>query len=46
VANPQHRIDGVFSRAAEVTSYRVVDTPDARAASDHFPVVVELTLPG
>jgi endonuclease/exonuclease/phosphatase family metal-dependent hydrolase len=45
VANPRHRIDGVFSRGAELTSYRVVDTPDARAASDHFPVVVELTLP-
>lgn len=45
VAHPRHRIDGVFVRGAEVTSYRVVDTPDARAASDHFPVVVDLTLP-
>lgn len=45
VARPQHRIDGVFVRGAEVSSYRVVDTPDTRAASDHFPVVAELTLP-
>ncbi|PZF79340.1 endonuclease/exonuclease/phosphatase family protein [Jiangella anatolica] len=39
------RVDGVFVRGASVTSYRVVDTPDARAASDHLPVVAELTLP-
>nr|WP_281387147.1 endonuclease/exonuclease/phosphatase family protein [Jiangella mangrovi] len=44
VANPQHRIDGLFVRGASVTSYRVVDTPDARAASDHFPVVADVTL--
>lgn len=44
VVRPQHRIDGLFVRGAEVTSYRVVDTPDARVASDHFPVVAELTL--
>ncbi|TDD66722.1 endonuclease [Jiangella aurantiaca] len=45
VAHPRQRVDGVFVRGAEVTSYRVVDTPDVRAASDHFPVVAELTLP-
>lgn len=45
VANPQARIDGVFVRGAVVQSYRVVDTPDARAASDHFPVVADVTVP-
>ncbi|WP_053205995.1 endonuclease/exonuclease/phosphatase family protein [Jiangella muralis] len=45
VGRPRRRIDGIFVRGAEVTSYRVVDTPDVRAASDHFPVVAELTLP-
>jgi endonuclease/exonuclease/phosphatase family metal-dependent hydrolase len=29
-----------------VTSYRVVDSPTARRASHHLPVVVDLTLPG
>jgi len=29
-----------------VTGYRVVDSPAARRASDHLPVVAELTLPG
>jgi endonuclease/exonuclease/phosphatase family metal-dependent hydrolase len=28
-----------------VTGYRVIDTPTARRASDHLPVVVELALP-
>ncbi|TDC51268.1 endonuclease [Jiangella ureilytica] len=46
VAQPQHRIDGLFVRGADVTAYRVVDTPDARVASDHFPVVADLTLRG
>ncbi|SDU65814.1 endonuclease/exonuclease/phosphatase family protein [Jiangella alkaliphila] len=45
VADPRERIDGIFVRGADVTSYRVVDTPDACVASDHFPVVAELTLP-
>jgi endonuclease/exonuclease/phosphatase family metal-dependent hydrolase len=29
-----------------VSSYRVVDSPAARRASDHLPVVADLTLPG
>ncbi len=45
VSDPRERIDGIFVRGAEVTSYRVVDTPDTRVASDHFPVVAELTVP-
>lgn len=44
VDDPRERIDGIFVRGADVTSYRVVDTPDARVASNHFPVVAELTL--
>ncbi|WP_165368143.1 endonuclease/exonuclease/phosphatase family protein [Phytoactinopolyspora endophytica] len=44
---PDQRRDGVFVRGqVEVASYQVVDTPAARAASDHRPVVVDLILGG
>lgn len=43
---PQHRIDALFVGAScQIRGYRVVDTPASRAASDHFPVLVDLVLP-
>jgi len=43
---PWRRIDAVFvAPACQVEGYEVVDTPAARAASDHLPVVVDLRLP-
>jgi endonuclease/exonuclease/phosphatase family metal-dependent hydrolase len=40
------RLDAVFvDNRITVTGYRVIDSPAARAASDHLPVVVEVTLP-
>ncbi|GAB3859345.1 hypothetical protein GCM10027610_098600 [Dactylosporangium cerinum] len=43
---PRERLDVVFvDPRMTVLSYEVVDTPAARLASDHFPVVVELDLP-
>ncbi|MDG6102440.1 endonuclease/exonuclease/phosphatase family protein [Dactylosporangium aurantiacum] len=45
-AAPRDRLDAVFvDPRVTVLSYEVVDTPAARLASDHFPVVVELDLP-
>ncbi|HKD96588.1 MAG TPA: endonuclease/exonuclease/phosphatase family protein [Micromonosporaceae bacterium] len=45
-ARPRRRIDVVLVDPPHVVeSYRVVDTPAARAASDHFPVVADLRLP-
>jgi endonuclease/exonuclease/phosphatase family metal-dependent hydrolase len=45
-AQPKDRIDAVFvDPRLTVVGYDVVDTPEARRASDHFPVVVELALP-
>lgn len=45
-AAPRERLDVVFvDPRVTVVSYEVVDTPAARLASDHFPVVVELDLP-
>ena len=42
---PADRIDAVFvDQRIDVRGYDVVDTPVARRASDHFPVVAELTL--
>jgi len=42
-AGPRRRIDAVFaSPSVSVKEARVVDTPDARAASDHLPLVVVL----
>lgn len=40
------RLDAIFvDPRVTVTSYRVIDTPTARRASGHLPLVVELTLP-
>jgi len=46
VVGARHRLDAVLvDPGCEVLSYRVVDTPRSRLASDHFPVLVELGLP-
>jgi endonuclease/exonuclease/phosphatase family metal-dependent hydrolase len=45
-ADPRRRIDGIFLHPAwDVLDYRVVDTPQARLASDHFPLVADVALP-
>ncbi len=45
-AAPRRRIDGIFADPRlDVLDYRVLDTPAARAASDHFPLVAVLALP-
>jgi endonuclease/exonuclease/phosphatase family metal-dependent hydrolase len=45
-ANPQGRIDALFvDPAIQVRGYDVVDTAETRRASDHFPLVADLTLP-
>jgi endonuclease/exonuclease/phosphatase family metal-dependent hydrolase len=45
-AGATRRIDGVFlDPRIEVTGYEVVDTPEARRASDHLPVLVDVLLP-
>jgi endonuclease/exonuclease/phosphatase family metal-dependent hydrolase len=42
-ANPRGRIDALFvDPRIEVLRYEVVDTPEARRASDHFPLLAEL----
>lgn len=46
-ADPRRRIDVIFvDPGCVVEAYRVLDTPAARDASDHFPVVADLRLPG
>jgi endonuclease/exonuclease/phosphatase family metal-dependent hydrolase len=45
--DPRRRIDAVFTDPRfTVKRYDVIDTPEARRASDHFPIVVDLALPG
>lgn len=45
-ADPRDRIDAMFvDKRISVVDYDVVDTPEARRASDHFPIVADLTLP-
>jgi len=45
-ARPRDRIDVLFvDPRITVTRYDVIDTPLARRASDHFPIVVDLELP-
>ncbi|AYF26249.1 MULTISPECIES: endonuclease/exonuclease/phosphatase family protein [Micromonospora] len=45
-ADPRRRIDALFvDPRITVVDYDVVDTPAARRASDHFPVLVDLLLP-
>lgn len=44
-AGPRERIDAVFvDPAIEVVRYEVVDTPAARRASDHLPIMVDITV--
>lgn len=46
VGFPRHRIDAIFVDArCRVARYEVVDSPDVRRASDHFPLLAEVTLP-
>ena len=43
---PRHRLDGLFvSPDVHVTRYEVIETDQARRASDHLPVLAELVLP-
>jgi endonuclease/exonuclease/phosphatase family metal-dependent hydrolase len=43
---PRSRLDGVFVSAdIEIDRYEVVETEQARKASDHLPVCVDLLLP-
>jgi endonuclease/exonuclease/phosphatase family metal-dependent hydrolase len=45
-AAPRRRIDAIFvERTVKAGGYRVIDSPDARRASDHLPVYAELALP-
>jgi endonuclease/exonuclease/phosphatase family metal-dependent hydrolase len=45
-ANPRRRIDALFvDPRVRVLDYDVVDTPETRRASDHFPILVDLLLP-
>ncbi|GAA0902166.1 endonuclease/exonuclease/phosphatase family protein [Virgisporangium aurantiacum] len=45
-ASPRRRIDGVFvDPRIDVLDYRLIDSDLAKAASDHFPLVVDLALP-
>lgn len=44
--SPRDRIDALFvDPRIEVRQYDVVDTADARRASDHFPIVADLLVP-
>jgi endonuclease/exonuclease/phosphatase family metal-dependent hydrolase len=44
-AGARERLDAIFADPRmTVLHYDVVDTPEARAASDHFPVVVDLEI--
>lgn len=44
VASPRHRLDALLvGDGWTVGGYQLIDTPDARVASDHFPVLAELT---
>ncbi|MDG4765179.1 endonuclease/exonuclease/phosphatase family protein [Solwaraspora sp. WMMD406] len=44
-ADPRRRLDAIFvDPSVEVLDYQVVDTPMTRRASDHFPVVADLSL--
>jgi endonuclease/exonuclease/phosphatase family metal-dependent hydrolase len=44
-SSPRRRIDAIFvDPAIEVLDYRLIDTEQAKAASDHFPLVADLGL--
>jgi endonuclease/exonuclease/phosphatase family metal-dependent hydrolase len=45
-SHPDRRIDAIFlDPRTTVAAYSVVDTPQSRVASDHFPVVADLVVP-
>jgi endonuclease/exonuclease/phosphatase family metal-dependent hydrolase len=45
-ATPRDRIDVLFvDPRIVVRAYEVIDSPEVRRASDHFPIVADLTLP-
>ncbi|MFI5914898.1 endonuclease/exonuclease/phosphatase family protein [Dactylosporangium sp. NPDC051541] len=45
VANLRHRLDAIFADPRmTVLQYDVIDTPETRAASDHFPVLADLEI--
>ncbi|MGH3729704.1 MAG: endonuclease/exonuclease/phosphatase family protein [Micromonosporaceae bacterium] len=44
---PRRRIDAVFTdQRCRPTRYEVLDSDDVRRASDHFPLLVDVALPG
>ena len=44
---PARRIDAIFVHPSlPVSDYRVVDTPETRVASDHFPIYADVALVG
>ncbi|GII22003.1 endonuclease/exonuclease/phosphatase family protein [Planosporangium mesophilum] len=46
VSGPDRRIDAIFvDPRCEILEYRVFDPPPAQLASDHFPLLVDVTLP-
>jgi endonuclease/exonuclease/phosphatase family metal-dependent hydrolase len=46
VAGPRDRIDAIFvDPRCAVLRYEVLDSPEVRRASDHFPIVADLALP-
>jgi endonuclease/exonuclease/phosphatase family metal-dependent hydrolase len=46
VANPKRRIDAIMvDPRCEVVRFQVVDSPEVRRASDHFPIVLDVALP-
>lgn len=47
VRSPRRRIDAIFADPrCRVVGYQVVDSPLVRRASDHFPVLADIVLPG
>jgi endonuclease/exonuclease/phosphatase family metal-dependent hydrolase len=46
VGSPTRRIDAVLvDRRCDIVDYRVFDPPEALRASDHFPLLADVTLP-
>jgi endonuclease/exonuclease/phosphatase family metal-dependent hydrolase len=46
VAGPRDRLDAIFvDPRCQVLGYEVLDSPEVRRASDHFPIVVDTALP-
>jgi endonuclease/exonuclease/phosphatase family metal-dependent hydrolase len=44
-ADPSRRIDAIFvDPRCRVLTYRVIDSPEVRRASDHFPLLAEIAL--